>query len=220
MILLFGITNLTAFLIAALFLNLTPGVDTLYVLGKSLTGGPRVGLASAFGISSGLVVHTLLVAFGLSLVLMRSAWLFWVIKLLGACYLVYLGARTFLSKQAFAEVSSETKTPRLGRAYVQGVITNVMNPKVALFFLAFLPQFVDPSAAFGPKPFLILGLCFIATSTLWSAILALGAGQFKRFLDKHPRVANLTHKATGLLYILLGISIFATPIPELDTPLG
>lgn len=221
-----GIINFGAFLVAAILLNMTPGVDTLYVLGRSLTGGTRVGIVSALGISTGLLVHTILVALGLSVVLMSSEWLFWAVKLLGACYLVYLGIRALIgSKKALAiepdegvsegkQGATSSKALRLGRSYVQGVITNVANPKCALFFLAFLPQFVDPSTTLGPLPFLILGLSFIVTSTLWSFVLAVGAGQFKRFLDKRPRVSGMVNKGAGVLYIILGISIFATPLPE------
>jgi threonine/homoserine/homoserine lactone efflux protein len=103
------------------------------------------------------------------------------------------------------------------RVFLQGVITNVTNPKIALFFLAFLPQFVDPGAAalgFGPVPFLLLGATFICTSTVWCTVLALAAGQFQRLLAKRPRVAKIANRITGVLYIVLGISIFATPLPE------
>lgn len=261
----FGIINFSAFILAAILLNLTPGVDTLYVLGRSLTGGTKVGIVSALGISTGLLVHTVLVALGLSVVLMSSAWLFWGVKVLGACYLVYLGIRALLSKHASLGGSSKTagstqrrskareareahssanatqgasgsldatSTSRLassaqmpasepstdgytlGRTYAQGIITNVANPKIALFFLAFLPQFVDPATTLGPLPFLLLGLCFIVTSTIWSVILALGAGQIKRLLDTRPRISTMVNKGSGVLYILLGISIFATPMPE------
>jgi threonine/homoserine/homoserine lactone efflux protein len=211
----FGIENYAAFVAAAVILNLTPGVDFLYVLGKSVTGGTRVGVASALGISGGLVVHTLLVAFGLAAVLTGSAWLFWAIKVVGACYLVVMGIRAFLSRESFMLRSKgEGQQPsQLWPVFVQGVITNVTNPKMLLFFLAFLPQFVNPVLAAGPVPFLILGLTFICTGTLWSLILALCAGQFKRLLERHPRLSLVANRVAGVLYVVLGISIFATPLP-------
>jgi threonine/homoserine/homoserine lactone efflux protein len=224
-----GIVNFGAFLLAAVLLNLTPGVDTLYILGRSVTGGPRVGLVSALGISTGLLVHTLAVALGLSVVLMGSVWLFWGLKVVGACYLVFLGIQALRGRDPLilespgtgsSEIESAgTGSPGhnrrgLGRAYLQGVMTNVTNPKIALFFLAFLPQFVDPATTLGPLPFLVLGLSFIATSTIWSTALALGAGQFKRLLDRHPRSARVAGRVAGVLYLLLGISIFATPMPN------
>lgn len=213
-----GIVNFGAFLIAAVLLNLTPGVDTLYVLGRSITGGPRIGIASALGISGGLVVHTILVSLGLSVILMSSAWLFWIIKALGACYLIVLGIRTFMSTGSLAVEPENDYTNKqnggLRKAFLQGVITNVMNPKIALFFLAFLPQFVNTSTGAGPLSFLVLGLCFISTSTIWTIILALGAGQFKHVLDKRARLTTYTNRGAGILYIILGVSIFATPLPE------
>lgn len=214
-----GIINFGAFLAASVMLNLTPGIDTLYVLGRSITGGTRIGVASALGISGGLVVHTTLVAFGLSVVLVNASWLFYLIKAMGACYLIFLGIRSFIGKDSFNIEAAETgegealsKKPI--RSFWQGVLTNVMNPKVALFFLAFLPQFIDVSLTSGPLPFFILGFSFIVTSTIWSLALALGAGQFRRILDKHPRIAVYANRVTGVLYIVLGISIFATPLPE------
>jgi threonine/homoserine/homoserine lactone efflux protein len=210
----FGVINYGGFLVAAILLNLTPGADTLYILGRSITGGPRVGVASGLGISGGLVVHTLLVAFGLSVIMVSSAWLFWLIKVVGACYLVYLGIRAILSRGVLSEKTDAAQPPSLSRSFMQGVIVNVSNPKIALFFLAFLPQFVDSAIATGPLPFLLLGMSFIATSTIWSIILALGAGRFKRLLDSRPRVSLIVNRAAGVLYILLGISIFATPMPE------
>jgi threonine/homoserine/homoserine lactone efflux protein len=209
-----GIINFGAFLVAALLLNLTPGVDTLYVLGRSATGGVRVGLVSGLGISTGLVVHTLIVALGLSVLLMGSVWLFWGIKISGACYLAFLGIRALMGKDGLAMRPNTPEAQGLAKAYVQGIITNVTNPKISLFFLAFLPQFVDSSTSLGPLPFLILGACFIITSTLWLSILALSAGQIRRLLDRRPRLASLMGRGSGILYLLLGISVFATPLPE------
>ncbi|MDR2108953.1 MAG: LysE family translocator [Coriobacteriales bacterium] len=227
----FGIINYGAFIAAAVLLNLTPGVDTLYILGKSVTGGPRVGIASALGISSGLVVHTLLAAFGLSIVLVSSPWLFWAVKLLGCCYLVILGLRALLSRNSLLVEEDAAQRLRALPVYLQGILVNVTNPKIALFFLAFLPQFVDPAlmaGAGGPDaavgihlggigatslPFLLLGATFICTSTLWCLVLAFGAGQFKRLLERRTHLAATANKVAGLLYIALGLSIFATPLP-------
>jgi threonine/homoserine/homoserine lactone efflux protein len=209
-----GIVNYWAFLIAAVVLNLTPGVDSLYIIGRAATGGFRVGLVSALGISSGLVLHTLLVSFGLSLVLVSSAWLFWLVKLVGAGYLVFMGIRALISKGALSVNPAPGQGTRLWLVYLQGVATNAANPKVALFFLALLPQFVDPATAAGPLPFLLLGITIICTSTAWSVVLAFGAGRFQRVIQSRPKMAAVANKAVGLLYILLGASIFATPTPR------
>ena len=212
----FGIINYGAFIAASLILVLTPGPDFLYVLGKSITGGVRIGIASALGVSGGLFVHTLLVAFGLSVILASSSTVFWIIKICGACYLVFMGIRTILSKDKLilAAQKNDVKNEVLGRAFGQGVLTNVMNPKIILFFLAFLPQFINPASVSGALPFLVLGFSYIVMSTIWTIIIAAGAGQFKRFLDARPRVSTVTNKVAGVLYIVLGLSILFTPIPE------
>ncbi|MDR1013975.1 MAG: LysE family translocator [Coriobacteriales bacterium] len=217
-----GIINYGAFVVAAIVLNLTPGIDTLFILGKSVTGGPRIGVASALGVSCGLVVHTLLVAFGLSLILVGSPWLFWATKVLGACYLAVMGIRALLSHEPFM-LRPEERPPlrppsRAWPVFVQGMITNVTNPKIALFFLAFLPQFVDPGAASAPVPFLLLGFTFLCTSTLWCLVLALTAGQAKRLLEHRPRLSVIANRVAGVLYLALGISIFVTPLPECAPP--
>jgi threonine/homoserine/homoserine lactone efflux protein len=221
-----GIINYGGFVAAAILLNLTPGIDTLYILSKSVIGGPRVGITSALGITGGLVVHTLLVSFGLTLVLVNSAWAFWFVKLGGALYLVIMGLRTLMARRSLEKqrtgTPAQTESTDIGtqasflfRIFLQGVITNVTNPKIALFFLAFLPQFVDPlAAATGPLPFLLLGATFIGTSTIWCTVLALGAGQFRRLLDARPRASRIANRAAGIVYIILGVGIFATPLPD------
>jgi threonine/homoserine/homoserine lactone efflux protein len=204
----FGILNYGAFIIAAIFLNLTPGVDTIYVITKGIAGGRKHGIVSALGISTGCLVHTILVALGLSIILMSSAWLFFAVKVAGALYLVVMGIRTILKRNAFTLDTGTEEPASLRKVYVQGIVTNVLNPKVALFFLAFLPQFVDPASAFGPLPFLVLGLTFVTTGTLWCLVLALGSSFFHGLLSRDKKVAATANVVAGFIYIILGLTIF------------
>jgi threonine/homoserine/homoserine lactone efflux protein len=206
----FGIVNYGAFVVAAFLLNLTPGVDTVYILTKGMSGGRAHGVVSALGISTGCLVHTVLVALGLSIILMSSAWLFFAVKVAGALYLVVMGVRTIVTRKAFSLSEGGQEPATLRKVYAQGIITNVLNPKVALFFLAFLPQFVDPAGAFGPLPFLLLGLTFVCTGTLWGLVLAFGSSFFHGFLSRNKTVATVANVVAGAIYIVLGLTIFTT----------
>jgi threonine/homoserine/homoserine lactone efflux protein len=206
----FGIVNYGAFVIAAILLNLTPGVDTVYILTKGMAGGRKHGIVSALGISTGCLVHTILVALGLSIILMSSPLAFFVVKAAGALYLVGMGIHTIIKRNAFSFGSEEETAATLRRVYVQGIITNVLNPKVALFFLAFLPQFIDPGSSVGPVPFLLLGLTFVTTGTVWGLILAFGSSFFHGLLSRNKRVATVANVVAGIIYIILGLAIFTT----------
>src|ERR1700674_814453 len=160
-----GIHDYWLFVLTGVLLNLTPGQDTLYILGSSVAHGRRIGLASALGISAGCIVHTLAAALGLSAILATSATAFIAVKLAGAAYLIYLGIRALT---AGADPISPLQHPAsmpTGLAFRRGVLTNVLNPKVALFFLAPLRQFSDSVTPTRSAAFLGLGLTFVATGT-------------------------------------------------------
>src|SRR5215211_415546 len=142
----FGIHHFGLFLAAGFLLNLTPGPDTLYILGRSMAQGREAGVASAFGISLGSIFHTFAAAFGLSAILAGSAQAFVAIKLLGGAYLVFLGIKMILDRRRELALPSNFRRGTTLAAFRQGVLTNILNPKVALFFLAFLPQFIDPAS--------------------------------------------------------------------------
>lgn len=201
-----GITDYGAFVACAVMLNLTPGTDTVYVISRSIAGGRKPGTVSALGISTGILMHTVLCASGLSIVLARSAMAFAAVKTVGAVYLAIMGIRTILSKKSILDTGTHT-AERPAVVYRQGVLTNVLNPKAALFFLALLPQFVDAQSGYGALPFLILGLTFFATSTVWSLILAYGASFVNGFLMKRKNAGNILSKLSGVIYILLGLNI-------------
>jgi threonine/homoserine/homoserine lactone efflux protein len=201
----FGIHDCPVFLAAGIVLSLTPGPDTFYILGRSLGQGAMAGIASALGIASGLVVHTFLAALGLSTFLAASPTTFTIIRLAGAAYLVYLGWRMLWQHPQGAVSSACISRTGMLAIYRQGVLTNMLNPKIALFFLAFLPQFISPASQEKSAAFLLLGLCFIATSTLWCFLLAVFAGSLRGFLAPGTGPAARINQAAGVLIVGLGI---------------
>jgi RhtB (resistance to homoserine/threonine) family protein len=201
-----GTHHLSAFLLSSFLLWITPGTDTMYILARSISQGRRAGVISALGISSGILVHTGCAAFGLSAILATSAWAFTAIKVAGAAYLIYLGV------QAWVKKSLPLSTPEINamsswQLYRQGVITNVLNPKVALFFLAFLPQFVDPSAGLGALPFLFLGILLVMGSTAWCMVLAGFAAVATKALRNHKQASVWLERITGCVYIGMGLTL-------------
>src|ERR1051325_3118418 len=162
------IHNFALFLTAGILLNLIPGPDTAYILGCSMAQGREAGIASAFGISVGSMFHTGAAALGLSAFLATTAWAFTAVKFVGAAYLIFLGARMLFQKQSGLPIPGRFRGSGSAAAFRQGILTNILNPKVALFFLAFLPQFIDPAAPSKVAAFLLLGFTFVFTGTLRS----------------------------------------------------
>lgn len=201
-----GITNFGAFLVSGIILNITPGSDTIYILSRSISSGKKAGIMSVLGVSSGIIGHTLLAAFGLSALLSRSAAAFNVIKYAGVLYLIYLGIKTLLSSENQILVEAREKHS-LKQVYMQGFLTNLLNPKVALFFLAFLPQFVDPGAGLGPLPFIVLGCTFVTTGTLWCLLLAGFSSFATDRLRNNGKITLLLNKLCGFIYIGLGLKL-------------
>lgn len=202
-----GIHDYWLFVATGVLLNVAPGQDTFYILGSSIAQGRRIGVASALGICTGCIVHTLAAAVGLSAILASSASAFFAVKLAGAAYLVYLGIR-FLGTPPYAASAYGRGAPgRAWKAYYQGILTNVLNPKVALFFLAFLPQFIEPNSQAKIAAFLVLGLSFVATGTVWCLLLALGAARVRGFFAGAPRSFKRLSQAAGTVFILLGVRL-------------
>ncbi|NLZ17709.1 MAG: LysE family translocator [Desulfobulbaceae bacterium] len=201
----FGIHDFPVFLLAGIVLNLTPGPDTFYILGRSLGQGMSAGMVSVLGVASGLLVHTVLAAVGLSAFLAASVTAFTIIKLAGAVYLVYLGWSMLQGKTHAADAKTGNSMAGLMVIYRQGVLTNILNPKIALFFLAFLPQFISPASTFKVAAFMLLGLCFIATSTVWCLLLAVFAGRIRHYLAPGENMAVYVNRVAGVLIIGLGV---------------
>ena len=202
-----GIHDYGIFVASAILLNLTPGQDTVYILGRSIGQGRRIGVASALGVSTGTLVHTMAAALGLSAILATSATAFLVAKLVGAGYLLYLGVRAIVSPDSVMPATNAVGGADTGKAFRQGLLTNVLNPKVALFFLAFLPQFVAVDTPARTTAFLLLGLTFVTTGTTWVLILALAAAQVRTFFERRPRVQAWISRAMGGVFVFLGLRL-------------
>jgi RhtB (resistance to homoserine/threonine) family protein len=210
----FGIAHFTLFIAAVFLLNVTPGPDTAYIVGRSVAQGRGAGLVSALGISAGCCLHSLACAFGLTALLAASATAFTVIKFAGALYLIYLGVRLILARPEPAQAADNTRTagaPKsLKQLFMQGFWTNVLNPKVVLFFVSFFPQFVASNSEHKALAFLSLGMVFVLMSTVWNSFVAWIAGSVTRRLGGKPVVKQWLDRGVGSAFVGLGIKLAAT----------
>jgi len=202
---LFYLPNLPVFLLAALILLLTPGPAVLYIIARSIDQGRLAGFVSVLSIESGNSVHVLAATLGLSAILMSSALAFSIVKYLGAAYLIYLGIRRLLSRDDNHEIVKVQKQS-LRRIYSQGVLVAILNPKTALFFLAFLPQFVDPSADSVALQLLTLGGLFVMMAIMTDSMYALLASTAGSWLKKNRSFLNAERYVVGSVYIGLGVT--------------
>ncbi len=199
--------NIALFVAASLAVIVAPGPDNIYVLTRGVAQGRQVALASAWGMCSGLLFHTTLAALGLSAVLARSAVALSVVKYAGAAYLIYLGVRALLSKERVSVSVEEGPAARLGRFFLKGLTMNLLNPKVAVFFLAFLPQFVSPGASGAAIRFVALGLIFALLSVVVFSAIAIFSGMLGDELSKNPRYATALQWLIGCVLVGLGIRL-------------
>ena len=206
----FGIHDFGVFLATGIILNLTPGPDTFYILGRSMAQGRSAGVASALGISAGSLVHTLAAALGLSALIAASATAFLVVKLAGAAYLVYLGARMLFGRVASTAIPADFTSSGFFAVFRQGLLTNVLNPKVALFFLAFMPQFIAADSSSKFAAFIILGSCFVVTGTLWCLCLAWLSSLLGDRLRGSTTFAEILNRTAGALFVFLGVRLATT----------
>jgi len=195
--------HLAVFLVATLTLNLTPGPDILYVIARGVGQGRRAALVSVFGISGGILVHTVSAAVGLAAVLASSALASEVIRYVGAAYLCYLGVRIIRARGEGGQVEN-LEDKRLATIFRQGFVTNVLNPKVGLFFLAFLPQFVDPSRGLVGAQIVLLGIIFNTSGTVVNLSVALLSGRLGAWLEARPATFRLQRWFTGS--VLIGLA--------------
>lgn len=203
----FNFQNIYLFFIASLLLNLTPGNDMLYVASRSVSQGIKAGVASAAGIFIGCFVHIIAAVLGLSLIISKSAYLFQLIKFAGAGYLIYLGIRALLLKPIVNITNQKPIKSNYWRLFKQGIITNALNPKVAVFFLSFLPQFINTASPFFKFQLFTLGIWFDVQGTAVLIIVACLLGKTKGFFKKNPKIWMIQEKITGIILIGLGIKI-------------
>ncbi|CAM2147376.1 homoserine/homoserine lactone efflux protein [Paraburkholderia tropica] len=212
----FGITHFGFFVVAVFLLNVTPGPDTAYIVGRSVAQGRSAGLVSALGISAGCCVHALACAFGLTALLAASATAFTVIKLVGACYLVYLGVRLIFAKSEAKASEPEAGEARaaaprpLRQLFLSGFWTNVLNPKVVLFFVSFFPQFVSVTSPHKVIAFLTLGVVFVLMSWVWNSFVAWIAGSVTQRFSGKPGIKKWLDRTVGTAFVGLGVKLATT----------
>jgi threonine/homoserine/homoserine lactone efflux protein len=205
-----GIHELWLFIVSGLLLNITPGPDTAYIVGRSVQFGWRGGAAAALGVCTGCLVHVFAAVIGLSALLAASSAAFTLVKWVDAAYLCYMGIKMLLARP---RASADDQAPAVGGAislrqvFLQGALTNVLNPKVALFFLAFLPQFVATDSPHKAAAFLVLGLIFIFNGTLWclgvAAFTASAAGRIRQ----SNRAIAWINRVLGGVFVYLGVRV-------------
>jgi threonine/homoserine/homoserine lactone efflux protein len=204
-----GTQHLWLFIVSGLLLNITPGPDSLFIMARSATQGWRGGFVACWGVGTGVFVHVFAAALGLSALLATSATAFAVVKVAGAAYLVWIGLGMLRAKGGPGPDVLET-APRViayRDIFRQGFLTNVLNPKVALFFLAFVPQFIAPDAASKPLAFIVLGAIFDINGMLWCHALALSTAFASRRLNLGAAVGRWLNRTMGAVFVALGAKL-------------
>jgi threonine/homoserine/homoserine lactone efflux protein len=201
--------NIVLFMVSALALNLSPGPSILYILSRSIGQGREAGLLSVFGLATATLIHAVAMALGLSTLFLYSPLAFAVVKYLGAAYLIWLGIGALLSRGTLQPVAAAAPLSR-GAIYRQGVVTDLLNPKVALFFIAFLPQFVDPAVGSPTMQILFFGLLFHITGVPVNLMVALAGGRLAKLLARRPGWARVQNWITGTVLVGLGLRLALT----------
>ena len=206
----FNIADFYLFLSVSILVNLSPGPDMIYTMARTLSQGTKAGILSALGICTGCLFHIAAAVFGLSKIIQESVVLFSIIKYVGAAYLVYLGLRSLLKKKNSPGEIKRLPDLSYRQIYLQGMITNMLNPKVAIFFLSFLPQFIDPHSIQLKEQIAFLGLWFAVQGTLILILIVMLTGAFRSMLQRNKNFWNWQEKITGLILVGLGVKIFFT----------
>ncbi|MFG0216341.1 LysE family translocator [Brevibacillus porteri] len=202
----FDWTTMGAFLAVVIGLFLIPGPAVLLTATRTVQGGRKAGIMAGLGIATGDFIHTIFAAVGLSAILMTSAWAFNLVKFAGAAYLVYLGVRAMLEKPVDPELPKVAPLPPL-QSYGQAILAEVLNPKTALFFLAFLPQFVHPERGAAILQFLVLGLIFAILGFFYTALIAISIRPLGHLVKRISWLGRWSGKIVGSVYILLGLKV-------------
>jgi threonine/homoserine/homoserine lactone efflux protein len=204
-------SSLGLYILASLALILTPGQDMMYVMSRALAQGRAAGLYSAVGVIIGILVHTVLAAFGVGAILAASEGLFLALKLIGAAYLVYLGVKLLLTREASVAMQAGGARFSPGSLVWQGILSNVSNPKIVVFFFAFLPQFVDPKSATPTADLVFLGVLYAAMGLVVKAGVGLAAGSLSERVLRRPRALVWINRVSGTILIGLGLRLAASP---------
>lgn len=203
-----GIDNFVTFALTAFLFIMTPGMDTLFVINKAIGQGKKAGIYSALGVNAGVLFHTVLAALGLSLIVAKSVLAFAIVKYLGAAYLIYLGVNKIISKNNGIVLTAVDKADKSNmQNFLSGVVTNVLNPKVALFFLAFFPQFIKKEALSQSLPFIILGLTYVFLGLIWYLLLSVFVSFFSEKFISNPKAGNYLNKFSGVAFVLMGLKV-------------
>lgn len=189
---------------------MSPGIDTIFILNISIGQGRKSGVFATLGIATGVLVHTTFAAFGLSIILAQSAMAFNIVKYAGAAYLIYLGISKLLSSENVVQQKEYTPLTSLKRTFVSAVLTNTLNPKVAIFFLAFFPQFIEPAYMQSAGPFIFLGTTYAIIGLIWFLMLTIFAGSFSHKLNDNPSFSKLLNKFSAIAFIIMGVKIAFT----------
>ncbi len=201
-----SIAVLTTYVLVVLGLMVIPGPATLLVLARSVSGGRRAGIATGLGIGIGDLIHSTMATFGLSALLATSALAFEVVKYIGVAYLIYLGYRAFIEKSGNLDMAAAPEISP-GKAFRQGIFTEILNPKTALFFLAFLPQFIHPESGSVIGQFALLGIIFVVLSICVTSALAISAGSVRGWLNRNRTIGRWQGKVIGSIYMALGVRL-------------
>ena len=207
-----GTQDLGVFLIAGLLVNLMPGVDTLYVISRATTQGVRAGIVGALGIASGSLVHTTAAAIGLSAIVAATSMGFTLVKVLGGVYLVFIGISMIIARHSADVAPAKRKPAALPTVFWQGFLTNVLNPKVAIFFLAFLPQFISADAENKWFSMMFLGLVFTLNGTLWIFFVAWSSASVADRLSPPQHIRRFGRWLMGGLFVFFGVKLLRSQI--------
>jgi len=199
--------SLFLFLIAAAVLIATPGPDIVYVLTRGVSGGKRAGIISAIGVTLGILFHTVSASLGLAVLLQTSTYAFWALKIVGGLYLIYLGLQMVKHRKHLVLKQAQHGRFNITQCITQGFLSNVFNPKVALFFVAFLPQFVQPGTPNPSLYMMMLGLMYALMTVAFLSILGIFAGIISGWLQQRSSVSEWISGAAGTVIILLGIKL-------------
>ncbi len=194
------------FIVTSLILIITPGQDMMLVLSRSISQGWKAGVSTAAGVSTGLLGHTILATLGLGALLHTSEWLFSAVKLVGAAYLVYLGVKLLQHSHGRLEFAHMPDVS-LRKLFLQGALSNISNPKITIFYLAFLPQFVPADSAVPTTMLFLLGIAFAVLTFLVKGPIGYGAGVLSKWIQSRPSVLRWVHRVSGTVLIALGLRL-------------